>query len=42
MDDIFEIPIVNRDCNFWMMRTKTGWFYKEFINDKFKIVRLLF
>lgn len=31
----FEIPIIPSDTRFWMIRTKKGYFYDEFISKKF-------
>lgn len=31
----FEIPKINDDINFWMIRTKQGFFYDEFVKDSF-------
>jgi len=35
MNDLFKMPNIKDDCNFWMVRTKSGWFYNEFIRDEF-------
>ena len=35
MENIFEIPNIGSDCNFWMLRTKAGWFYDEYIENEF-------
>ena len=31
----FKIPEVSNDTKFWMIRTKKGYFYNEFIGKKF-------
>lgn len=30
-----QIPFINADCRFWMIRTKGGYFYEEFIRNEF-------
>ncbi len=35
MDKILRIPEIPENCHFWMVRTKGGIFFNEFINEKF-------
>lgn len=31
----FNIPEIPKEINFWMIRTKKGYFYDEFVENKF-------
>jgi len=31
----YQLPYVNGNVNFWMVRTKKGYFYDEYINDSY-------
>ncbi len=34
-NELINIPSIQNDCNFWMIRTNDGLFYDEFINNEF-------
>ena len=31
----FSIPVINDDANFWMIRSKSGYFYQEYLKEGF-------
>ena len=33
--DAFSVPVIPRTTRFWMIRTKKGYFYNEFISKRF-------
>ena len=33
--DKFEVPIIPQNTHFWMIRTKKGYFYNEFLSKRF-------
>lgn len=33
--DTFSVPVIPRTKRFWMIRTKKGYFYNEFISKRF-------
>ena len=35
IEQLFSIPSINKDTNFWMIRAKRGFFFDEFIRDGF-------
>lgn len=35
IEQLFSIPSINNDTNFWMVRAKRGFFFDEFIRDGF-------
>ena len=37
IEQLFSIPAINKDTNFWMIRAKRGFFFDEFVNSDMDI-----